>query len=107
MSNLPQVFRNPNHVFWQSEKLPNNKDDIMMTTLLSSCSKVVALAHERGQRSLATASLDGLPARCTDSHVTLCNSWLLADHPRKQRQTIQGSSGVPVLQAMGLSVGKI
>ena len=29
----------------------------------------------------------------------LLRSWLLADNPRKQRQTIQGSSGVPALLA--------
>jgi hypothetical protein len=31
--------------------------------------------------------------------VKLSNFWLLADHPGKQRQTIQGSNGVPALPA--------
>jgi hypothetical protein len=33
----------------------------------------------------------------------LSNSWLLAGHPRKQRQTIQGSSGVLALQAWAVT----
>jgi hypothetical protein len=46
---------------------------------------------------LASVSLPAALSRAT--HVTLSYSWLLADHPRKQRQTIQRRNGVPALPA--------
>jgi Ca2+-binding EF-hand superfamily protein len=36
--------------------------------------------------------------------AALPRAWLLADHPRKQRETIQGSSGVPALPAWAHSI---
>ncbi len=45
-----------------------------------------------------------LPARSARCCRALSNAWLLAHHPRKQRQRIRGRNGVPVLPAWALLV---